>query len=84
MSAGEASTVGEGRASQDAGAWAAAPLAQQSSVDLAVVVPLVVVAVGVVLVALERRGAGAVKHVRYKIDDVEAWEDEHYAEQAAS
>lgn len=24
------------------------------------------------------------KHVRYKIADVEAWENEHYAEQAAS
>ncbi|MEU7891657.1 hypothetical protein AB0B45_02205 [Nonomuraea sp. NPDC049152] len=41
-------------------AWAAAPLAQVSSVEAVVVVPLVVVAVGAVLLGLERRGAGAV------------------------
>ncbi|WP_433355691.1 hypothetical protein ACQP25_17435 [Microtetraspora malaysiensis] len=41
-------------------AWTAAPLAEVPSVDLVVTVPLVVVAVSAVLVALERRGAGAV------------------------
>lgn len=39
--------------------WAAAPLAQVSS-DVAVAVPLVVVAVGAVLVTLERLGAGEI------------------------
>ena len=40
-------------------AWTAAPLARVDSADLVVVVPLVVLGVGAVLAALERRGAGA-------------------------
>ncbi|MGI5292615.1 hypothetical protein ACQEVF_58740 [Nonomuraea polychroma] len=40
--------------------WAAAPLAQVRSVNLAVAVPLVVVAVGAALLALERLRGGVV------------------------
>jgi hypothetical protein len=40
--------------------WEAAPLAQVRSVNLAVAVPLVVVAVGAALVALERPGGAVV------------------------
>ncbi|TMR92117.1 hypothetical protein [Nonomuraea basaltis] len=40
--------------------WAAAPLAQVRGVNLAVAVPLVVLAVGVALIALERLGGGLV------------------------
>ncbi|WP_214317007.1 hypothetical protein [Nonomuraea sediminis] len=40
--------------------WAAAPLSQVRSVNLAVAVPLVVVAVGAALVTLERLGGGVI------------------------
>lgn len=39
--------------------WAAAPLATVASENLTVTVPLIVVAVGAALEALERHGAGA-------------------------
>ncbi|NRQ31242.1 hypothetical protein HII36_05245 [Nonomuraea sp. NN258] len=39
--------------------WAAAPLAQVGTLELAVVVPLIIIVVGAVLEELERHGAGA-------------------------